>query len=184
MLYKIALFLHVTGALMLCVVIALEWLCIISIRNSNAMDRIKEAVSNYSRVGIIGDIAAFLILIPGIYMMVVVWDDARWGIFGLFGLILIGVIGGIFTGRKMKKIRKIIKTNDESSQELGKLLKNNSMWFSIKLRTAIFLGVIFLMTVKPGLAGSMITMVISILLGSIPLRMRYYSSVAEAKDLM
>jgi hypothetical protein len=84
----------------------------------------------------------------------------------------------------MKKIRKIIKTNDESSQELGKLLKNNSMWFSIKLRTAIFLGVIFLMTVKPGLAGSMITMVISILLGSIPLRMRYYSSVAEAKDLM
>lgn len=169
---------------MLCAAIAIEWLCIINIRKADAIDRIKESVFNYSKVGIIGDIAAVLILIPGIYMMVVVWDDARWGIFGLLGLILIGLIGGIVTGRKMKKIRKIIKMENKSSQELGKLLQNNSLWFSIKMRTAIFLGVIFLMTVKPELAGSIITIAISIILGALPLPMRYYPSVTEVKHVM
>ncbi|HTF27470.1 MAG TPA: hypothetical protein VK625_01430 [Flavitalea sp.] len=182
--YKIALFLHVTGALLLCAAIVIEWLCIINIRKADSIERIKESVFNYSKIGKIADIAAILILVPGIYMMVAVWDDARRGIFGFFNLILIGVIGGLGTGRKMKEIRKLVRMENTSLQELGKLAKDNSLWFSIKMRTAIFLGVIFLMTVKPGLTGSIITIAISIILGTLPLRMRYYSSATKIKDVM
>jgi hypothetical protein len=181
MLYKIALFLHVTGALMLSAAIAIEWLCIISMRKTVAINRIKESVFIYSKVGIISNIGAFLILIPGIYMMAAVWHDATWGILGFFGLVLIGIIGGSVTGKKMKKIMKILKVENSSPQELGKLLKNNSLWFSIKIRTAILLGVIFLMTVKPELAGSIITMVVSIIIGALPFRMRYFPSTPEIK---
>ncbi len=184
MLYKIALFLHVTGALLVCAAIAIEWLCIIYIRKADSIERIKESVFNYSKVGKIGDVGAMLILIPGIYMMVAVWGGARWGIFGLFDLILIGVIGGLVTGRKMKEIRKIVRMENTSLQDLGKLVKDNSLWFSIKMRTAIFLGVIFLMTAKPGLTGSIITIVISIILGTLPLRMKYYPSATKIKDVM
>ncbi|MGF6848983.1 hypothetical protein QFZ51_004218 [Chitinophaga sp. W3I9] len=66
MLYKIALFLHITGALMVCAAIAIEWLCIIHFRKTASMDRIKESLFYYSKVGIMGDIGALLILIPGI----------------------------------------------------------------------------------------------------------------------
>ncbi|WP_436486700.1 hypothetical protein [Chitinophaga sp. ARDCPP14] len=178
MLYKIALFLHIIGALMVCAAIAIEWLCIIHFRKTASMDRIKESLFYYSRIGIIGDIGALLILVPGIYMMVSVWGDARWAIFGFLGLILIGLIGGIITGRKMKKIRKIMKENNAHSQELEKLINDNSLWFSIKMRTAIFLGVIFLMTIKPELEGSIITISVSIILGALPLRMKYEPSAA------
>ena len=169
---------------MVCAALAIEWLFIINIRKADAMERIKELIFNFSKVSKIGDRGAALILLPGIYMMIAVWHDASWGKFGLFGLILIGAIGGIVTGRKMKKIREIIKMNNQSSQELGKLIKNDSLWFSIKIRTAIFFGVIFLMTVKPGLTGSIITITLSIILGALPLRMRYYPTVTEVKDVM
>jgi hypothetical protein len=182
-LYKIALFLHVTGALLICAAIAIEWLCIINIRKADTIERIKESLLNYSKVGKIGDLGAILILVPGIYMMVAVWDGARWGIFGFLDLILIGVIGGLVTGRKMKEIRKIIGMENSSLKELEKLVKDNSLWLSIKMRTAILAGVIFLMTVKPGLTGSIITIVISIILGALPLRMRYYPSVTNEKGV-
>lgn len=71
-----------------------------------------------------------------------------------------------------------MKENNAHSQELEKLINDNSLWFSIKMRTAIFLGVIFLMTVKPELEGSIITIFVSIILGALPLRMKYEPSAA------
>lgn len=94
------------------------------------------------------------------------------------------MIGGLVTGRKMKEIRKIVRMENATFQDLGKLLENDSLWFSLKIRTAIFAGVIFLMTAKPGLTGSIITVVISIILGALPPRMRYYPTVTERKDVM
>ena len=105
MLYKIALFLHVSGALMIGAALAIEWLWVINIRKADAMERIKELILNFSKVSRIGDIGAALVLLPGIFMMVTVWHDARWGVFGLVGFVLIAMIGGIVTGKKMKKNR-------------------------------------------------------------------------------
>lgn len=77
-----------------------------------------------------------------------------------------------------------MKVNNAHSQELEKLITHNSLWFSIKMRTAIFLGVIFLMTVKPELEGSIITIAISIILGALPLRMRYTPFIAEVNEVI
>ncbi len=173
MLYKIALFLHVTGALMICAALAMEWLYIISIKHADNMERIRESVFNYSKMIKIGDMGVLLILIPGVYMMVSVWGVAMWIVIGFIGLLLIGIIGGALTGKTMKNIKKMMENQNNNSKELEKLLKNNPLWFSIKIRTAIFLGVIFLMTVKPGLPGSFIVIVVSIILGSAPFKIRY-----------
>jgi hypothetical protein len=175
MLYKIALFLHVTGALLLFAALAIEWLCIANIKKARTIEHIKESVLNYSKAGALGGIAAILILVPGIYMMVTVWNDARWGMGGFLGLILIGQIGNIVIGRKMKKVKTILKTGNGESQALATLLQNKSFWLVAKVRTAIFFGVIFLMTVKPGLEGSIITLAVSILLGALPLRVKNYT---------
>jgi len=175
MLYKVALFLHVAGASLLFAALAIEWLCIVNIRKAHTAERIKESVLNYSKAGTLGGIAAILILLPGIYMMVTVWNDARWGIGGFLGLIIIGQIGNFVIGRKMKKVKTILKTGNEELQALATLLQNRSLWFVAKVRIAIFLGVIFLMTVKPGLEGSIITLAVSILLGTLPLRIINYN---------
>lgn len=183
MLYKIALFFHVTGALILCAAIVIEWLCISNIQKANTLARIKEALFTYSKLNMIGGISMILILVPGIYMMIAAWHDASWIMISFIGLILIGAIGGVVTGRKMSKIKKLIKNEDNNSSNIGNLLKNNVLWFSIKMRTAIFLGVIFLMTVKPGLAGSILSIAISIMLGALPLHLKSHPSLTDLNQV-
>jgi hypothetical protein len=180
MIYKLALFLHVSGALSVSAAIAIEWICLILFRKADTIERIEESVSYYAKVGKLGDIGAFLMLIPGIYMMIAVWKVAGWAICGFLGLLAIGLIGGILTGRTMKRIAELLKVKDQPVHELRQLLSNNSLWLSIKIRTAILLGVIFLMTAKPGLTGSIITLAISIVVGRLVLPMKYHA-VAEDK---
>ncbi|GAA4301457.1 DUF2269 family protein [Compostibacter hankyongensis] len=168
--YKIALFLHVIGALLLCTALVIEWLCILNLRKADTPERIRESVFNYSALSKIGGTAMLLILIPGFYMTAMVWKDASWIMIALAGLLLLGIIGGVVTGRKMNKIKKMVKTGNNSVQEFKPLLNKNSLWLSIQIRTFLFLGIIFLMTVKPGLAGSITAILISILVGFLPLR--------------
>jgi hypothetical protein len=169
MLYKLALFLHVAGALLLCSAIVIEWLCVINIRKMKNIENVKEWVSNYLKLTILGPAVIGLILISGIYMMIVVWHDTAWIIFGFIGIILIAVIGGSIIGRKMRIINKMIPNENNISGRLEPLLTDKAFLFSIKIRTAIFIGIIFLMTYKPELAGSIITLITSIVLGFVPL---------------
>ena len=170
MIYRIALFLHVTGALMLFAALAIEWLFVINIRKAMAIESIKKSFFNYPKLTAIGSIAIFLILIPGIYMMAVVWKNASWIIIAFIGMILLAIIGGAVTGRKMKAINKIVSNENNVSGELRSLLNNNSLILSLKIRTAVFLGIIYLMTVKPSLTGSIITLIASVIIGFIPLK--------------
>ena len=176
MFYKIALFLHVTGALMLFASMVIEWLSIINIRKASIPENIKTSIFNYSKLAVIGPISILLILIPGIYMMAVVWKNASWIIIAFIGMILLAIIGGAVTGRKMKAINKIVSDENNVSGELRSLLNNNSLILSLKIRTAVFLGIIYLMTVKPSLTGSIVTLIVSVFLGYIPLKTKANTS--------
>ncbi len=170
MLYKIALFLHVTGSLMLCGAIAIEWLCLVNIRKTEVIESVKQSIINYSKLSVIGPIAIGLILIPGIYMMAAVWHGAAWILMGFLGLVFIGVLGGSITGRKMRNIKKMLSNESVMEPKLKSSLTDKALLFSIKIRTTIFLGIIFLMTIKPALPGSLITLAASIALGFVPLK--------------
>ena len=176
MFYKIALFLHVTGTLLLFAAIVIEWLCIIDFRKSTDFENIKGAIFSYSKSVIISPIAILLILVPGIYMMTLGWENASWIIIAFVGMILLAVIGGVLTSKKMKAIKKIVSKENKVSSELRSLLNNNSLILSLKIRTTVLLGIIYLMTVKPDLTGSIVTLIVSVILGFIPLKTKAYSS--------
>lgn len=181
MIYSIALFLHITGALMLFASISIEWLCVINMRNSTVVETIKESIFNYSRLTAINLTAMILILIPGIYMMAVVWKNASWISIAFIGIILLAVVGGAVTGRKMKIIKKIMSKENNISPLLRSLLNDNSLMLSIKMRTTISLGIIFLMAVKPDMIGSIVTLVTSVIIGFLPLKTKTRTSeVMEA----
>ena len=170
MFYRIALFLHVTGALLLFAAMAIEWLFVINIRKATAIENIKKSFFNYAKLKAIGSIAIFLILIPGIYMTALVWKNASWILIAFIGMILLAVIGGALTGRKMKGIKKVVSNENNISAELRSLINDNSLILSLKIRTAVLMGIIYLMTVKPDLTGSILTIIISVILGFIPIK--------------
>ena len=66
----------------------------------------------------------------------------------------------------MLAIGQILMTeNGGMPPHLHNLLHDSLLWLSIRVRGSIAVGIVFLMTVKPNLIGSLLTMVVSIGLG-------------------
>ena len=71
--------------------------------------------------------------------------------------------------------RALTTENGAVSSSLHNLLHDSLLSLSIHLRASIALGIDFLMTVKPDLVGSLITVVVAIILGlafSLPAKIR------------
>jgi hypothetical protein len=139
------------------------------LRKAATIESVKGSLSTYSKLGMIGGIGMFLILIPGIYMAAVAWHSAGWVAVGLGGTIVIGAVGGIMTGRKMRGMKNDAAGAGDLTPEFRKRTLDNSLVLSIRMRTMLLLGIVYMMTVKPSLTGSVIILVISILLGFLPI---------------
>lgn len=151
---------------------AIEWLHVINFRKAETVENVLKSVSNYSKMNIIGSIALVLVLIPGVYMMVVAWTTAMWASIGFIGLLLMGAFSGMITSRKIKQIKKMLPGESTVGPKLKSSLTDNALLFSVKIRTTLLVGIIFLMTVKPDLIGSIITIVVSFALGFVPLKIK------------
>lgn len=165
-LYSIALFLHVVGALGLFVVLGLEWVSLQQLRPLTTVEEVNRWVQNSSGAGMLGSISMLLILIPGFYMALGFWGRASWYEVAFAVLVLMGVLVSVVTGRRMAAIKRSLATESgDLSSTLHNLLHHPLLWISLRLRVALGLGIVFLMTVKPDLAGSLLVMGVALLLG-------------------
>ena len=133
-LYSIALFVHIVGAMLLIVLLAFEGL---SLRTGGAAARLNQ---------ILGPITLVAILVPGFYMAFQIGWHA-WTEVGLAVYALIAA-GGIYTGVSVIRGRMARSTATVS-------------WL---IRLGMAVGVVFDMTVKPELAGSIAAVVVAVIL--------------------
>jgi len=164
--YSIALFLHVVGAMGFFVALGLEWTSLRQIRKATASEQIRALmrVSNSTRR--LGMVSMLIILITGFYMMAIAWGAAAWIIVTLGSLVLVIVLGMTLTGPRMAYIGPAPATEKGPvSPNLHALANRQLLWISIQTRVAIALGIVFLMTVKPGLVGSLLTIGVAIIFG-------------------
>jgi undecaprenyl pyrophosphate phosphatase UppP len=167
MLYFISLFLHVTGALLYSASLAIEWLSFTKLKKADSSDKFNDWLSIYSSLHMLSGIAWVLILFPGIYLMVFVWHNIAWANIALAGFLLLAIVGSMITGMRMKPIKNEMKNNG-FSEDIKNKLNDQMLNFSLKARTTLTIGIVFLMTIKPGLSDSIMTLVIALLLGFWP----------------
>jgi hypothetical protein len=139
-LYSIALFVHIVGAMLLIVLLALEGF---TLRTG--------AAARLNRV--LGPIALVAILVPGFYMAAQIGWHA-WTAVGLASYALIAA-GGAYTGISVMRGR----------------MSPAAATVSWLVRTGIATGVVFDMTVKPELAGSIAAVAVAVafaLLAAVP----------------
>src|SRR6266511_3753344 len=141
-LYAIVVFLHIVGALGLFAALALEWASILSLRRATIADHAREWARLLASLRLVGAPALLTILVTGIYMMATRWGGQGWIGVGFGGLVLVAVLGGILTGRR-----------------------DPILMVSLYLRTALALGIVFVMSVKPDTAGALTAMGVALVLG-------------------
>jgi hypothetical protein len=174
--YLIVKLIHIIGALGFFMVLGLEWFSLSQARNAATSEQIRERLQFSRSAQRLGPLSMLTILITGFYMMATVWHGVAWLIIALGALILMVVLGGALTGPRMASIGRALATeNGPVSSSLHDLLHNSLLWLSLRIRVSIALGIVFLMTLKPNLLGSLITMAVVIVLGlafSLPARSR------------
>lgn len=130
--YSLALFVHIAGAMLLIVLLALEGF---TLRSGAAAARLNR---------VLGPIALVAILVPGFYMAAQIGWQA-WTAVGLAAYALIAA-GGAYTGISVLRGRMSPATATVS-------------WL---IRLGIAAGVVFDMTVKPELLGSVAAVAVAI----------------------
>lgn len=173
-LYSVALFLHIVGALGLFVALGLEWASLLSLRRAANAEQARESLKLSTPLGRLYGFSWLAILIPGLYMAGTAWRGVAWTIIALAAVVVLAVLGAVLTGRRMAPIGKSLASVSGSlPPTLRQQMDDPLLWASLRVRTAIALGIVFLMSIKPDLVGSLIAMTVAVVIGlvfSLPAR--------------
>jgi len=148
-LYAIALFLHITGALGLFAGFALEWTALSGLRRATTAEQAREWASIFRLVRGIGPVSVGLLLVFGIYLTVASGGPTPWiglGFLSLVAIMALGAVSGVRFGRAAAST--VVGSGPLSVHARATLRRPLFVW-SLRLRVALALAVVFLMTVKP-----------------------------------
>lgn len=91
--------------------------------------------------------AMLLLVLTGLWLATAFWHwHGSWMRMGLLGLLLVGAIGGLVTGRALRRLRSQV-----GQPGFDTLLRdmNRSLQRSFVLRAALLCAVVYVMSVKP-----------------------------------
>jgi hypothetical protein len=164
--YPYALFLHIVGALGLFVTLGLEWAGLSNLRRAATAEQAGEWFKLLASLRRLYAIVWLTILIPGFYMAALVWRGVPWITTALAAIVLLVILGmGLGRRRMATIVQEMAAESGQPSSILRQRLNDPVLWASLWIRTAIALGIVFLMVVKPGMLGALLTMSVAILLG-------------------
>lgn len=170
MLYTIALFLHVLGAIGLFIAMSLYLVSVLCLRQSQTVEQFRSWTALATKAGPgIGGTSLFLV-VPAIYMVVTVWGfGTPWIIASLVLFILQWMSSPIISGRYARTIFQAAKTvpHGPIPPAMREQIHSPSLWFSEVIRVALLVGIVFLMTNKPGLLETLVASVTALILGLI-----------------
>ena len=159
--YAIALFLHIVGALGLFVALGLEWTSLLLLRRATTTEQVRERMRIASGVRGVSGAALATLLVSGIYLTATVWGGVAWIAVALGAMVLMAVLGAALSGPRMAAIGRAVENGPLAP------VPDPLLWVSMQTRVAVALGIVFLMTVKPDLNGSLLTIAVAAVLGLI-----------------
>ncbi len=155
--YSTVLFIHVVSAIGLFIALAAEGVVVVRLRSAQSVEEARLFIRAFQRLRIVA-IPSFLgVLVGGVYLA----SKWRRGIFwiplALGATLLIMLIGGFVTGIRIARLRRVLSSteNDVSIEALSVRTKDTALLLSYGLRAGLALGIVFLMTAKPDLPGSL-----------------------------
>ncbi|HLZ23815.1 MAG TPA: hypothetical protein VKQ30_17015 [Ktedonobacterales bacterium] len=171
-LYTFALFAHILGVLSLFIGMGLQWTITLRLRQARSIVQVREWSSLIGGVAKLGPVSGALILVMGIYMTLTSWGmGTPWIVVSLAAMLFMLALGmGVITRRlnAIQRAAAIVETPTGAiPPELHQQIHNPLLWISTQLASGTALGVVFLMTTKPGLGGSLLVMGVALILGGI-----------------
>jgi hypothetical protein len=168
--YNIALFLHVMATIAMFAVIGIVMVNVARMRQAQTGEQLRERTNVAFRADKLMPVMLVLVLVPAIYMVFASWGwTTAWINTALIALVLASPLGPAVNTCRLEALAKAAEGASSGPLPSALLTQRDDqvLWASCCTFTGILIGIVFLMTVKPGLVGSLATIVVALGLGLI-----------------
>jgi hypothetical protein len=169
-LYSLALFIHILGALGLFASTGVNHLVLVRLRRAGTVAQVRDLLEMTRAVATFEPVVALALLGAGLYLTAttwgwqVAWIDVSLG--AVLALVAVGVVVG--APRVAARARAAADAPEGPiPAALAARIDDPVLWTLTRAALALQLGIVFLMTTKPGLAGSLATLGVALALGLI-----------------
>lgn len=170
MLYNLMLFFHIFGTLLMFMGVAIALTALLSILYAKDT----QSIRTWAKVAVKSDglipISVIFILFPGLYLVFSTWGwGTGWIDLCLATLIAMTIMGPVINLPRLKAILEAAnnETNSAPSTALLQTIHNRTLWNSFMIMTMLGFGIVFLMTMKLAMVGSLFTLLVTVVLGYI-----------------
>jgi hypothetical protein len=146
------------GALLLFVTLTVEGVALRQLSQAATTESARGAVGMLRLNRIVGPFSALGVLVPGLYMTATSWGWVAWIVIALLSWVVIAVLGAL-NGIRILAL--------ERSGDLLDGIRNPVVLTSWLTRVGIALGVIFLMTAKPGAVVAVVAILVGAAAGAV-----------------
>jgi hypothetical protein len=162
--YPMLVFLHVLGGVGIFAALALESVALPRLQRTIETADARAWMRLLASAGRLGGIAMLTTLATGIWMMVQRWGPRPWIQIALLTVIAMAVLGGGVTGRRMRRLGKLLPAESEPalSTAFRSIASSATLSASLRMRIAGVVGILGLMTVKPDLAYSLVVVGVAV----------------------
>ncbi len=168
-LYTLALFAHVLGAIGYCISIAALLFVLLGLRRAQHVEQVRALLHLNDWSAPVGAVSALLLLAAGIYLALAQWSLLTpWILVALISLLLmVPAVAIVVAPRRSAIVKQLAREAPvgEISPALRQLLHDPVLFAVVQTVAALLIGLIFLMTTKPDLVGSIVVMAVALVLG-------------------
>ncbi len=166
--YSVVLFLHVSGAIGYFVGIGTWLFGLAALRRAQRVEQVRALTNLAGRLGAFFGISVLLILATGLYMALTAWSlQTGWIGVALIGLVLMAPLSTALIEPGRRAIDRLAREAPDGPlpQSLEQRIHNPILGTALQTVATLLLGIVFLMTTKPSLTGSLIVMAVALALG-------------------
>jgi hypothetical protein len=167
--YNIVLFVHIVGAIGYFLSIGAWLFILVGLRRAQHVEEVRALVHLNNLSAPFGVVSAVALLIAGLYLAGTAWGLLTgWILVALISLILIlPTTAALIAPRRSALVKQLERSAPEGklSETLKQHIHDPILLTTLQTVAALLLGIVFLMTTKPELVGSLIVMAVALVLG-------------------
>src|SRR5262249_31999036 len=168
-LYNIVMFVHVIGAIGYFLSTGTSLFVLVGWRRAQHVEGVRALLRLDDLSAPFGGGGAVVLLITGLYMAGAAWSMLTgWILIGLISLVLIVPTAAVLIApRRSALVKQLAHEAPDGalSEALKQRIHDPVLLATLQTLAALLLGIVFLMTTKPELVGSLIVMAVALVLG-------------------
>ena len=160
-------YVHVIGAMGYAAGTLISLLGLFALRRVRTVEEARSVLELVERIGSISGISLLVTILAGLYLTATGWGWLTGWIDVALGTLVLLFAMGVLMGTRRHKITLLAKDVPDGPLPMDLVQRINDPWMGlgIYMLVTLLLGIVFLMTAKPSLAGSLITIGVSLALG-------------------